>query len=137
MDSKDEHGGVISVVNFLHVEVKFLHDLPVECLERHRVSVSTEAQLFLAGYHLGQLLRVPLFLLLLLFLFFVDVGKGLSTNSVLILDELSVIFGEQGLQSLLLSLEVAAKNFSNLSLLFLFQDVKVIVPPVEGCFGAN
>ena len=62
LEAEDKHGSVVSIVHLLDVHIKLLHHLPVEGLESHGVSVSTELELLVGCDDLLQILLVLLFL---------------------------------------------------------------------------
>ena len=62
LEAKNEHSGVIGVVDLLDIHIELLHDLPVEGFERHGVGIVTELQ---ALFRLDDLFEVVLILLLL------------------------------------------------------------------------
>ena len=65
LEAEDEHSCVVRIVHIVHIEIKLAHDLPVESLECHSISVVSESQLFVLLDNLFQEVRI-LFLLMII-----------------------------------------------------------------------
>ena len=64
-----------AIVDLRHLQVKLLHDLPVECFVSHCVSVASQTQLLFFFDHFMEIFNVivDLELLELLFTFFIKI----------------------------------------------------------------
>ena len=128
---------MIGVVNFIHVQVKFLDNLPVKSLESHSVSVAAKAELLILLKNLSKIISTLFGLLLLFFLLLKNLSSGNSCEALSSLNILRFRFLRKGCiqEGLLIALRLSQKALSESLFVLLLDLAFVIIVVIETKFA--
>ena len=128
---------MIGVVNFIHVQIKFLDNLPVKSLESHSVSVAAKAELLILLKNLSKIISTLFGLLLLFFLLLKNLSSGNSCEALSSLNILRFRFLRKGSiqEGLLIALRLSQKALSESLFVLLLDLAFVIIVVIETKFA--